>query len=109
MRGYTISLFACAIFAASAAQANVAISVACASNVATFAITGLTIDEIFTMSVSQDGSSNWANLGAAPAPSQSMIIPVPMEGNEDAASITSYSSATYRIATEESIVTAVCS
>jgi hypothetical protein len=38
-----------------------------------------------------------------------MIIPVPMEGNEDAASITSYSSATYRIAAEESIVTAVCS
>jgi hypothetical protein len=37
-----------------------------------------------------------------------MIIPVPMEGNEDAASITSYSSATYRIATEESIVTAIC-
>jgi hypothetical protein len=30
-----------------------------------------------------------------------------MEGNEDAASITSYSSATYRIATEESIVTAI--
>jgi hypothetical protein len=60
------------------------------------------------MSVSQDGSSNWANLGAAPAPSQSMIIPVPMKGNEDAASITSYSSATYRIATEESIVTAIC-
>jgi hypothetical protein len=58
------------------------------------------------MSVSQDGSSNWANLGAAPAPSQSMIIPVPMEGNEDAASITSYSSVAYRISTEESIVMA---
>ena len=76
---------------------------------ATFAITGLTIDETFTMSVSQDGSSKWANLGAAPAPSQSMIIPVPMEGNEDVALITSYNSATYRIATEVSIVTAVCS
>jgi hypothetical protein len=32
-----------------------------------------------------------------------------MEGNEDAASITSYSSATYRIATKESIVMAVYS
>jgi hypothetical protein len=38
-----------------------------------------------------------------------MIIPVPIKGNEYAASITSYSSAKYRIATEESVVTAVCS
>ena len=78
------------MFAGSAAQANIAISVACASNEATFAIIGLKIDEIFSNSVSQDGSSGWANLGAAPLPSQSMIIPVSMEGNEDEASITSY-------------------
>jgi hypothetical protein len=57
----------------------ISISVACASNVATFAITGLTTDEIFTMSVSQDESSNWANLGAPPTPSQSMIIPMLMK------------------------------
>jgi hypothetical protein len=84
-------------------------SVPCASNVATFATTGMTIDEIVTMSVSQDGSSNWANLGAAPVPSQSMIIPMPTEGNEDAASITSYRSATYGVATEGSIIKAICS
>lgn len=95
------------MFAASAAQANIAISVACASNEATFAITGLQIDEIFTNSVSQDGSSGWANLGAAPVPSQSMIIPVPMKDNEDAALITSYRSAIYLDATKESIVTAL--
>ena len=79
------------------------------SNVATFAVTGLTLDEFFTMSASQDGSSNWANLGAVPAPSQSMIIPVPMEGNENARSITSYSSATYRVVAKESIITAIFS
>jgi hypothetical protein len=38
-----------------------------------------------------------------------MIIPMPTEGNEDAASITSYRSATYGVATEGSIIKAICS
>jgi len=42
-----------------------------------------------------------------PALSESMMIPVPLEGNEKATSITSYSNGTYHGATEESIVTDV--
>ena len=116
MRGLAISLlafasilFTSALVSASLAQASVSISVTCTSNVATFAITGLTLDENFTMSVSQNGSSDWTNLGVAPAPTESMIIPVPMEDNEDLASITSYNSATYCVASGDSVVTAVCS
>ena len=106
---FASSLFASVLVSASVAQASVSISVTCTSNVATFAITGLTLDETFTMSVSQNGSSDWTNLGVAPPPAESMIIPVPMEGNEDLASITSYNSAIYRVASGDSVVTAVCS
>ena len=113
MRGLAISLFAFAsslfasvLVSASVAQASVSISVTCTSNVATFAITGLTLDENFT---SQNGSSDWTNLGVAPAPAESMIIPVPMVGNEDLASITSYNSTKYRMASGDSVVTAFCS
>ena len=92
MRGLAISLFAfasslfaSALVSASVAQASVSISVPRTSNVATFAIIGLTLDENLTMSVSQNGSSDWTKLVVAPAPAESMIIPVPMEGNEDLA------------------------
>ena len=116
MRGLAISLFAfasklfaSALVSTSVAQASVSISVTCTSNVATSAIIGLTLDENFTMSVSQNGTSDWTNLGVAPAPAGSMIIPVPMEGNEDLASITSHNSATYRVASGDSVVAAACS
>ena len=89
MRGLAIclfafanSLFASVLVSASVAQASVSISVTCTSNVATFAITGLILGENFTMSVSQNGSSDWTNLGVAPGPAESMIIPVPMGGNK---------------------------
>ena len=65
MRGLAISLFAFAsslfasvLVSASVAQANISISVTCISNVATFAITGLTLDENVTMSVSQIGRAH---------------------------------------------------
>ena len=117
MQGLTISLFAfanslfaSALVSASVAQASVSISVTCTSNVATFAITGLTLDENFIMRVSQNGSSDWTNLGVvAPALAESIVIPLPMEGNEGLASITSYNSATYRVASGNSVVTAICS
>ena len=112
MRGLTVSLFAfasslfaSALVSASVAQASVSISVTCTSNVATFAIIGLTLDENFTMSVSRNGSSDWTNLGVAPASAESMIIPVPIEGNDGLASITSYNSATYCVAFADSVVT----
>ena len=116
MRGFAISLFAFAsslfasvLVSASVAQASVSISVTCISNVATFAITGLTLDENVTMSVSQNGSSDWNNLGVAPAPAEWMIIPEPTEDNEDLALITSYNSVTYRVVSGNSVVMAVCS
>ena len=55
---FASSLFASALVSASVAQASVSISVTCTSNVATFAITDMTLYENFTKGVSQTGSSD---------------------------------------------------
>ena len=108
-KGILIGTFIGSVAMIGVAKADVTLSVSCSDDVATFAINGLSVDENFTMSVSQDGSSNWQTLGAAPAPAASMTIPVPMQGNEDVSSITSYSTASYRVVSQGLAATAYCS
>ena len=93
----------------SQAIAAPSLSVTCATDTVSFAMSGLTSGQTFSIDVSQNGSSNWISLGVAEASSSSMTIPANVTGSDELDTLTNPQAATYRVSSGGASATATCS
>ena len=104
-------LMTAAVFAAFSAPAIAAptLTVTCTDDTVSFAMGGLTNGQLFTIDVSQNGTSGWISLGGADAVGTSMTIPANVTGTDELDALTDTDTATYRVSTGGESATDTCS
>ena len=103
-----IAFAAVALLFSSQALAAPSVSITCATDTVSFAMTNLAVGETFTLEVSQSGNGNWISLGGAEAPSASLTVPANVSGSDELDALTNSSAATYRVTSGGASATAFC-
>ena len=104
-----IILMSAFVIAMSGNASAATLSASCSGGVATLSIGGVSSSDVVSISISQNGSSDWFDLGSSDAGAASLTIPVPGQSIGDLpASLTDYSTATYRVTAGGSTVSGTC-